>query len=222
MAKAVKDQTRIGIVDAHNLFRKGIIQLMLLAERRHNYIITFEASNGKEMIEKMKERVIPDIILIDINMPGMDGFESAKWLKHYHPAIRILALSGDTMEESIVRMLKSGAHGYLSKNIDVEELHKAIMGLKEKGYYLTEDLSGLLLSSFSSPGSFELEQSLNNREKDFLRLACTDLSYSDIANRMFVSPKTVDGYRQQLFEKFNVRSRVGLAMYAVKHGLVKA
>jgi two-component system invasion response regulator UvrY len=222
MAKAVVNHhIRIGIVDANNLFRKGLAQLFVQNERRHNYRMVFDAADGKEMMTSVQTHVLPDIILMDIIMPDADGFEMVKWIRQTYPSIRILILSTDTRQSSIVRVLRSGAHGYLSKDISLDELFKAITTLREKGHYLSEEFTGLLLDSFSTPGVFGDERELSVREKDFLQWACTDLSYQEIANKMFVSPKTIDGYRQQLFEKFNVKSRVGLAMYAVKSGLVK-
>jgi two-component system, NarL family, invasion response regulator UvrY len=222
MAKAVvKDHIRIGIVDANNLFRKGLVQLFIQNERRFNYIMVFDAADGEEMITSIQTQVLPDIILMDIVMPEADGFETVKWIRRAYPGIRILILSTDTRQSSIVRVLRSGAHGYLSKDISLDELFKAIAVVREKGHYLSEEFTGLLLDSFSKPGMFGDERELSARERDFLKWACTDLSYQEIATRMYVSPKTVDGYRQQLFEKFDVKSRVGLAMYAVRSGLVK-
>jgi two-component system, NarL family, invasion response regulator UvrY len=222
MAKAVANHhIRIGIVDANNLFRKGLVQLFVQNERRHNYIMVFDAADGEEMIASIQTQVLPDIILMDIVMPGGDGLETVKWIRRTYPGIRILILSTDTRQSSIVRVLKSGANGYLSKDITLEELFKAITTLSEKGHYLSEEFTGLLLDSFSTPGMFGDERDLSAREQDFLKWACTDLSYQQIADRMYVSPKTIDGYRQQLFEKFHVKSRVGLAMYAVRSGLVK-
>ncbi len=217
-----KDQIRLGVVDPNNLFRKGLVKLFVQNEPRYsNYIMVFEVADGVEMISKIVEQELPNIILMDVQMPRMDGFETVKWIRQSYPEIRVLVLSTDLKESSIVRMLRSGAHGYLSKNIDLDDLHKAITSMREKGHYLTEELAGVLLHSFSTPSIYEIERELSLRERDFLKWACTELSYQEIAGKMFVSSKTVDGYRQQLFEKFSVKSRVGLAMYAVKTGIIK-
>jgi len=221
MASAyVSHHIRTGIVDPNNLFRKGLVQLFVQNERHHNYRVVFDAADGKEMITRIHAQVLPDIILMDPLMTGADGLEIIKWIRQTYPGIRILILSTDTRQSSIVRVLRSGAHGYLSKDITLDELFKAITTVSEKGHYLSEEFTGLLLDSFSTPGMLA-DVELSVREQDFLKWACTDLSYQEIAGKMYLSPKTIDGYRQQLFEKFNVKSRVGLAMHAVRSGLVK-
>jgi len=213
---------KIAIVDDHTLFRKGIIQLITLADSKQYYHISFEACDGIEMIKKIKVETLPDVILVDINMPNMNGFDTVKWLKQHYPSIRILVLSMSASQESIINILRLGANGYLSKNIEPEELHRALISVHEKGVYITDTLSGMLFNSLSteSTNASLNGAKLNEKEKVFLKWACTELSYKEIAEQMFISPKTVDGYRQNLFEKFGVNTRVGLAMYAVKHGLL--
>lgn len=214
---------KLALVDDHTLFRKGLISLIEMVSS--DYSILFEADNGLELLEKLDHNNQPDIILMDINMPGMDGFASVQWLNEKFPLIKILVVSMIEKEETIVRMLKLGVKGYLCKDVEPKELGEALNAIMNKGFYYTDFITGKLVHSLqnSQPGDAAKVEALNlmsDREKDFLQLACSEYTYNEIAAKMFLSPKTIDGYRNSLFEKLNVKSRVGLALYAVKHGLV--
>ena len=191
-----------------------------------NYRILFEADNGLDMKNKLQPDELPDLILMDVNMPGMDGFESVAWLNEKYPFVKVLAVSMIEKEESILRMLKLGVKGYLSKDVEPKELGEAIDAVLNKGFYYTDFITGKLVHSLQNGQKGEDVRSealklMNDREKDFIKLACSELTYNEIAGIMFLSPKTIDGYRNSLFEKLKVKSRVGLALYAVKHGLVQ-
>lgn len=221
-----KKQLKIAIVDDHNLFRKGLIKLINLGDVQNNYTILFEAENGSDLKEKLSKKCLPDIILMDIDMPDMDGFEAVEWLRKYHPDISILVVSMFESEECILRMMRMGVKGYLSKDIEVEDMHMALEAIVNRGVYYTDLVSGVMAQSIqNSFGATNVRlaktNDLSENEREFLKLACSELTYQQIADRMHLSPKTVDGYRESLFRKFNVKSRVSLAMYAVKNGLVK-
>ena len=214
---------KLALVDDHKLFRKGLISLIDMVTTETTII--FEADNGFDLREKIHKDNQPDIILMDINMPGMDGFACVEWLNENFPLVNVLVVSMVDKEESIVRMLKLGVKGYLSKDVEPKELGEALNQIINKGFYYTDFITGKLVHSLQNDmdtNSVKTEalRLMNDREKDFLKLACSELTYSQIADRMFLSPKTIDGYRNSLFEKLNVKSRVGLALYAVKHGLV--
>lgn len=215
---------QLALVDDHKLFRKGLISLIEMVGP--DYQILFEADDGIDLQKKIGKDNQPDIMLMDINMPGMDGFASVKWLSENFPLVQVLVVSMVEKEESIVRMLKLGVKGYLSKDVEPKELGEALHSIVNKGFYYTDFITGKLVHSLQdsnagiSPKTTAL-QLMNDREKDFLQLACSELTYNEIAAKMFLSPKTIDGYRNSLFEKLNVKSRVGLALYAVKHELVK-
>jgi DNA-binding NarL/FixJ family response regulator len=213
---------KLGIVDDHRLFRKGLINLIELAYPKCE--ILFEADNGLDLQNKLIKKNLPEIILMDVNMPGMDGFASAQWLKENYPDIKVLVISMVEKEETIVRMLKLGVKGYLSKDVEPQELGEALRSIMNRGFYYTDYLTGKLVTSIQSDGVGKQKianlPQINDREKLFLELACSELTYNEIADKMFLSPKTIDGYRNALFEKLNVKSRVGLALYAVRHGLV--
>ena len=210
----------IVLVDDHSLLRMGLASLV---ESQGN-VVLYEADNGKEFLEKLDTNNLPDIVLMDINMPEMDGFETTQWLKQNHPEVKVLALSMYDNETSIIRMLKCGAKGYILKDSEPAELKAAIAALMDKGFYYSDLVSGKLMHAINKmdddgDGLKNLVP-LNDRETDFLKYTCTELTYKEIADKMFVSPRTIDGYRDALFEKLHVKTRVGLVMYAIKNGIV--
>ena len=217
---SLNKQIQVAIADDHTLLRKALAKLVSSFE---DYTVLFEADNGKEIKKKINEHMVPDLVLLDVNMPEMDGFETAAWLNKNYPKIKILALSMFSDERTIIRMLRQGARGYIMKNIDPEELKRALDSVVKKNFYLSEEISGKIISGLHKDvDKAEEPASLTQREKDFLRYICSEITYKDIAAKMFVSPRTVDEYRNSLFEKLKVRSRVGLVMYAIRNGLVEA
>src|SRR5664279_4489821 len=217
---SVNKPIQVAIADDHTLLRKALAKLVASFD---DYAVLFEADNGKEIKKKINEHLVPDLILLDVNMPEMDGFETAAWLNKNYPKIKVLALSMFSDERTIIRMLRQGARGYVMKNIDPEELKKALDSVMKKNFYLSEEISGKIISGLNKDiDKIEDPPSLTQREKDFLRLICSEITYKDIAGKMFVSPRTVDEYRKSLFEKLKVKSRVGLVMYAMRNGLVES
>jgi len=211
---------KIALTDDHSLLRSALAQLV---ESLGNTIL-FEADNGKDFIKKLNKKNLPDIVLMDINMPEMDGFQTTQWLKQNHPEVHVLALSMYDNETSIIRMLKCGAKGYILKDSEPAELKAAIHALMGKGFYYSDLVSGKLMHAINkmdddSDGLKNLAP-LNDRETDFLKYTCSELTYKEIADKMFVSPRTIDGYRDALFEKLHVKTRVGLVMYAIRNGIV--
>jgi two-component system, NarL family, invasion response regulator UvrY len=216
MAKANKKIT-VAIADDHSLLRNALAKLINTFE---GYSIIFEADNGKDLRNKIQQKEVPDIVMLDVNMPEMDGFETTQWLHKHYPQIKVMALSMLSDERTIIKMFRLGAKGYLLKNTDPEELREALDSLMNKNVYLSEYVSDKLVSGLHQDEN-EKEVVLNEKEREFLRWTCSELSYKDIADKMFVSPRTVDDYRQSLFIKLKVHSRVGLVMYAIKNGIVE-
>jgi DNA-binding NarL/FixJ family response regulator len=210
----------IVLTDDHNLLRNGLASLVTSL----GHTVLFEADNGKHFIEKLNPGTLPDLVLLDINMPEMDGYETAQWIKTNHPDIKVLALSMYDNETSIIRMLKCGAKGYILKDSEPAELKAAIDDIMNKGFYYSDLVSGKLMHAINKmddeSGDLKNLVPLNDRETDFLKYTCTELTYKEIADKMFVSPRTIDGYRDALFEKLHVKTRVGLVMYAIKNGIV--
>jgi DNA-binding NarL/FixJ family response regulator len=179
--------------------------------------------NGRELIDKLQSGTEPDLVLMDINMPVMDGYEATKWIKDNRPLIKVLALSMYDDENAIMKMLRHGARGYILKDSEPAELRMALDAVTNKGYYYSELVTGKLIHSINhadengnSPAA-----KLNDREMEFLKLACSELTYKEIAAEMHLSPRTIDGYRDALFEKLEIKTRTGLAIYAIKNGIVQ-
>lgn len=214
---------KVALVDDHRLFRKGLLSLLDMISGEIE--VLFEADNGIDMQRKLADTAqMPEIILMDISMPEMDGFESVSWLNKHHPSVKVLVVSMVENEESVIKMLKLGVKGYLSKDVEPQELNNALSAIKSQGFYYTDFITGKLVHTLQQDASIAQAQNdmaLTKKEVIFIELACSDMTYIDIANQMFLSPKTVDGYRTSLFNKLQVKSRVGLALYAVKHGYVK-
>jgi two-component system invasion response regulator UvrY len=210
----------IALVDDHSLLRMGLASMV---ESQGNSVL-FEADNGKEFLDKLDANNLPDIVLMDINMPEMDGFETTQWLKQNHPQVQVLALSMYDNETSIIRMLKCGARGYILKDSEPAELKAAIHAIMSKGFYYSELVSGKLMHAISNlddeADDLKSLVPLNDRETTFLKYTCSEMTYKEIADKMFVSHRTIDGYRDALFEKLKLKTRVGLVMYAIKNGIV--
>jgi DNA-binding NarL/FixJ family response regulator len=205
----------IAIVDDHILIAQAIKGIIANFE---NFETICECENGQELIDKISTReTIPDIVLLDISMPVMDGFETANWLQKNYPDILIMVLSMQNDEQSVIKMVKNGAKSYLLKNSHPRELESALHKLVENGFYYPEWASKIIFSSINKNTNNALSK-LTEREKEFLKYTITEKSYKEIAELMFCSPRTVESYRDNLFEKLNLKSRVGLAVYAIKNG----
>ncbi len=180
----------------------------------------FHAKNGVDFQNKLKiQKHIPDVILLDINMPVMNGFETMQYLTLNHPSIKVLALSMDDDEKVILKMLRFGAKGYLLKDIHPDNLKLALEEVMLKGYFHSDKVSTTLLNALNEAKGEKIK--LKENELKFLQLACTEMTYKEIADVMSLSPKTIDGYRQELFNRLNIKNRVGLVIYALKNEFVK-
>ncbi|MBL4745592.1 MAG: response regulator transcription factor [Flavobacteriaceae bacterium] len=210
-------QHQIIIVDDHVLFSQALKGLI---DDFEEFSIQAVLGNGKELITWFEENTkYPAVILMDINMPIMDGIEATKWLNDHHPDVKVLALSMDDHETTIISMLRAGAKGYLLKDIHPKILRQGINDVIEKGIYYTERVTNSILNTYK-PDNGASAVLLKPRELEFLKLACTDKTYKEIASDMCLSPKTIDGYREALFAKLEVRNRIGLVLYGIKEKLV--
>ena len=209
--------THVAIVDDHLLFASSLEKLI---NSFNGFQVIFKAENGVDLGSKIREAVrLPQILLLDINMPVMNGFETMKWLKEQHPEMKVLALSMDDNELYILRMLKEGARGYFLKDIHPSELEKAMVTVRDKGFYYSESVTEVMVNALHGDGP-ELDPSFRDVEIQFIRLACTERTYKEIAEELKLSPKTIDGYRQDLFKRLGIRNRGGLVMYAIKHKII--
>ena len=208
---------KIALIDDHVILRKSLSVLIGMLQ---DFNVMMEAGNGKEFIDQLNKDNIPDIVLMDITMPVMDGVETTKWIKQNHPNIKVVALSMIKNDLIIIRMLKNGARGYILKDCEPEELRYALREVHEKGYFYNELVTPRMKVKEVDKEEPVQKNMINEGELSFLRWACTEKTYKEIADEMGVSARTVDGYRDALFQKLNVTTRVGLAIYAIRHELV--
>ena len=209
---------QVYIIDDHVLFTNS---LKMLIEQSGRYKVMFCGSNGKDLMFKLNSKPSPepDIILLDVNMPVMNGLETMDWLSKNYPHIPVLILTMQDDQHVMLEMVKYGAKGYLLKDITPEILTKALDDILKFGFFHSDKMTKLLLGAIQKKYPDQID--LKEREIDFLKWICTEKTYKEIADRMFLSPKTIDGYREALFEKLEVKSRVGLVLYAIKHGIHK-
>lgn len=205
----------IAIVDDHTLFRNGVAALM---NEFSELKVVFEAENGIQLQQMLPKYPLPKVILMDINMPEMDGYDATRWVKEKYPAVKVLALSMFEDDKAVIQMIRCGASGYVLKESKPKELLEAIKTINEKGVYINEMVSGKLIRSVA--GKDDLPD-MTVKETEFLRLCCSELTYKEMADKMFVSPRTIDNYRESLFQKLNIKSRTGLVLYAIQHEIFK-
>jgi len=210
----------LAIADDHKIFRNG---LKATLEDCSDFNLLIEASNGKELIGQLSTQV-PDVILMDIKMPEMDGMQTTAYIHQNFKDIKVLALSMHNEDKYIVDMMKAGASGYLLKNAEPEEIIEAIATVHNKGFYFNEHLSVTLIKQLVGPGHADnaSQQSvdLNDREVEVLKLVCQECSNQEIADKIFLSVRTVEGYRARLFEKTGSKNLVGLVIFAIKRGII--
>lgn len=211
----------IVIIDDHAMFRKGLSALINMFA---DYQILFDAANGKDFIRKLQPLDLPDIVLLDITMPEMDGYTTADWIRVNHPEIKVLAISTMDSENAIIKMIKHGAVGYILKDSEPSDLILAFNDVLNKGYFYNELVTRKVLNSINqlvdTSSGLNTFVSLTQKEIAFIKWACSEKTYQEIAKEMFLSERTIDGYRVSVFNKLNVRTRVGLVMYAIKNILL--
>ncbi len=211
---------QVVLVDDHRLFRKGMVELI---NGFAGYTVAWEAENGKDFIDRLSPQQLPDVVLLDITMPIMDGFETARWMEQRYPNVKILALSMHNDEETIMQMLLAGVNGYILKNADPADLRTALKTLETGNSYFSSHVTGVLLNKLHKHAGKPKDEAvkLNEREIEFLRLACTELPYKSFTPFLGVTVRVVESIRADLFKKLKITSRVGLVIYAIKHGIYK-
>lgn len=212
---------RVALADDHELVRAGLRQIL---EATDDVEVILEASNGQELLEKLKKYKV-DVVLLDMEMPVMDGSDTLPEVLNAHPGVKVVILSMHQSNAFIVSMMEKGASGYLLKDMPPSEVLKALRIVRNEGIYFNAKVSRALLGAL--PGSrFAIEsggpvrETLNERELEVLRYICDECTTGEIAEKMFLSPKTIEGYRTQLLEKTGAKNVAGLAIFAVRNNLV--
>lgn len=207
----------VALVDDHKLFRSGLKELFI---RFPEYEVLFEADNGEDFCRKVNKLFAPNIALIDMNMPKMDGLATAKWIQNNIPQTKILILSMLNDEKTVLKLIKAGAKGYLLKEADPEEFKTALDTVKENNFYYPAYITQYFLNQVKREPTICFSD-VKTRDVEFLNHVASDLTYKEIADKMNLGVRTIDGYRDQLFNKYNVKSRVGLVIYAIKNNLIE-
>jgi two-component system, NarL family, invasion response regulator UvrY len=218
--KNASNKIKVALVDDHVLLRSALASLVDTFE---DCMVLFEVSNGKDLVERVMMGWHPNVILLDLNMPEMDGVETARWVQQNYPEINILMLTMYDSELALIRLLQAGVKGFLKKDIHPSELKFAIQSVFQSGFYYSHNSTGKLMNLFrkQADNTIALEKTmLSEIDLQFLKLACTELTYKEIALKMHLNPRAVDNLRDNLFEKLSVKSRIGLAMYSIRHGIV--
>lgn len=221
---------KIGVVEDHELLRKAFAALIRDSDE---FTISIEAENGLDLIKKvtkMQAADIPDVLIIDVNMPNMNGFETVAWVKSHLSETKILIMSVMEDENVVVRLLRMGVNGYITKHSAVEEIHLAIHNIIKKGFHYSEFIAGRLLQSLRREMNIMDQtvsaanaawETLNDNEKRLAQLSCSEYTYAEIADLMGLSSKTIEGFRSNVFSKCNVKTRVGLVMLLLRNKLVE-
>ena len=211
---------KVAIADDHKIFRKGVI---LSLRPYTNIKFVMEAENGVELLDGIAG-ADPDVVLMDLRMPQKDGIETTKILSKQYPKMHVIVLSMYEDERFVYHLMENGAHGYLLKNAEPQEIRKAIIDVHEKGYYLNNFVNRILLkrshAKQKTAPTLNNEITLNEREKDVLKFICMEFTAQEIAQKMDISPRTVEAIKDRLMERFGVKNSVGLVFYAMKNQLI--
>lgn len=210
----MNEKYKVIIIDDHSLFSQSLAYLIGTFE---NYEVEANFVNGKDFITTYEEGSLnPDLILLDVNMPIMNGIETMSYIKKYQPSLKVLALSVNNDEDTVMKMITKGARGYLLKDTSPTNFKIAMDEVLEKGYYYSEMVSHYLINNVHQND----DNDITDRELEFVKWACTEKTYKEIANEMCISPKTVDGYRESVFKKMSVKTRIGVVLYAIRNNII--
>lgn len=210
---------KLAIVDDHTLFRKGFIALL---KDFPEFEIVSEASNGEELLETLKETSV-DVILMDIQMPIMDGIETTERLQFKYLNTRIIIITSHNDDELIKHLISKGANGFLLKNQDIETIKDAIHGVLENGYFFNDKVSKTMVKSLVKNGEISpsfARKKLTEREIEIVKLISKEMTSKEIAEKLCLSPRSVDGHKERILQKINAKNIIGVIMYAVRNQLL--
>ncbi|HRF80772.1 MAG TPA: response regulator transcription factor [Flavobacteriales bacterium] len=210
---------KLALADDQNLFRKGMAMLLRELDGME---VTLECANGKDLLKAIA--VVPvDIVLLDLEMPVMDGVETMKRMRIDHPEVKVLVLSMHSEEKFIVHLMELGANGYLLKTAEATEVENAIRSVAESGYYFSDMVSQVMLQGLVKKEKvrpyFNVVDPLSDREIEVLKLICAEKTTPEIAEQLFLSPRTVEGHRNNILLKTGARNVAGLVVFAMTNGI---
>ncbi|MDQ7949031.1 MAG: response regulator transcription factor [Pedobacter sp.] len=211
----------VAIADDQKLFRKGMVSLINSFDQM---AMVFEAANGRELLDSCANAtILPDIILLDLSMPEMNGLDALKILKEDFPSISVIILSSHEAENFILATIQAGANGYLAKNAEPEEVEQAIREVHKNDFYFTPPMLEIMRRGLVKRSNLISLDSdlLTNREKEVLQLICKQYNSQEIADQLYLSHRTVEGHRNNLLQKTASRNTAGLVLYALKHKLLE-
>ena len=211
---------KIAMADDHMLLRDALAEVINSFD---DCEVVCQADTGRALVDYIARNSAPDMVILDLGMPDMDGYDTAQWLHEHQPQVRIMMLTMYNSEMMIVRQLRAGVKGFVKKNIHRNELKMAIYTVMKGGFHFSPDIIKTLINPVHlNPlmPALPVNKELNEREIMFIRLTCTDHTYKEIAGMMNLGPRAVDSIRDDLFERLEVKSRVGLAIFAMRQGLV--
>lgn len=217
------NKIKLALVDDHTMFRQGLATVL---RQVHDFDLILEAANGQEFIDKLP-RKLPDVVLLDLQMPVLDGTATADYLRETYPLIKIIVLTMHDEDRMVLHLLEKGVCGYLLKDADTAEVEKAVRKVLDDGLYLTDFVSRAMLRRMTNKPTIVKPSALYNskvllseREKEVLKLICEGLSTAEISEKIFLSPRTVEGHRLRILEKTATKNTAGMVAYAFKNGLV--
>ena len=212
---------KVAHVDDHKLFLDGI---KLMLSREDDIELTDSVDSAEELLQCFEKR-FPDVLLLDLDMPGMNGIDLFKVIRERYGDLKVLVLTAHQEERMIAYLMELGVNGYLFKDITREELKKAIVTVYEEGMYLNDRTAQAVLGGLrrkvSVPPEYGREEFLTQRERDVLESLAQGLSASEIGEKLYISPRTVNGHRNRLREKFKAKNLVDLIIKAAKEGWVE-
>ena len=212
---------QLAVVDDHNLFRKGMISIL---RQVPDFEVVMEATNGQEFLEKLTEHTI-DVVLMDLQMPILDGMRTTEIVKERYPDVKVVILSMQDEDQFVLHLMEIGANGYLLKDTDPEEVEKAIRKVHETDVYFSDFVSKIMLRKMSRKTQhenkvFNYKTDLSEREVQILRHICEGLTTAEVGDLVGISPRTVEGHRLRMMEKLGLKNTAGLVAFAIRNNLV--
>jgi len=208
------------LADDHIVLRDSLANMI---NETTPFVVCGKADNGKQVLEAFKSGSRPNMVMLDLNMPELDGYNTAEWISQHYPDVKIMIFTMFDSEIAMIRLLQLGVRGFIKKDISPENLKQALIAVAEGGYFYSHSTTGKLVNFFKKSNFSDLsvdKKMLSAIEIEMLKLACTEKTYKEIAVELNLSPRAIENHREILFEKLEVKSRVGLALYAIRNGII--